>query len=234
MGETTVWGEIEGQVITFPMKVGSMDTATLVFSVPVAAAQSLLPGNDFEVIEVIEGVAQMVVALCDYADNPWGDYLELNLGFLARPRGAGEDVIGSFVYRMPVDQEFTCKAGNLVMGFPKTVEDLRMSSNGGRVSFDMYVGGALEVGFSFDEPEQSGEPSTVETVSYSYLNGEPFGTPLKMQMGTAMIDPQTVRIELGRGPIATELRNLGLDDKRPDFGTWGTGLSATFELGQPI
>ena len=32
------------------------------------------------------------------------------------------EVIGSFVYRMPVDQEFTCEAGNRVMGFPKTVE----------------------------------------------------------------------------------------------------------------
>lgn len=232
--ETTVWGEIDGQTITFPMVVAEMDAATLVFSVPAAAAQALLPGPDFEVVEMIEGVAQLVVALCDYQQNPWGDYLELNLGFLARPRGAGDEVVGSFVYRMPVDQEFTCKAGNQVMGFPKTVEDLRMARQGGRVTFDLYVDGVLEVGISFDEPAESGEAPAVDTVSYSYLDGVAYETPLHMEMGTGMIDASTVRIDLGHGTFATELRTLGLPDLTPDFGTWGTGLAATFQLGRPI
>ncbi len=34
----TVWGEIDGRTITFPMEVTDMDAATLVFSVPAAAA----------------------------------------------------------------------------------------------------------------------------------------------------------------------------------------------------
>ena len=234
MTETTVWGEIDGQTITFPMEVTSMDAATLVFSVPSAAAQALLPGPDFEVAEMVEGVAQLVLALCDYQENPWGDYLELNLGFLARPRGAGPEVLGSFVFRMPVDQEFTCKAGNEVMGFPKTVEDLRVARQGGRVTFDLYLDGVLEVGIGFDEPTQSGEPSLVETVSYSYLDGEPYETALAMEMGTGMIDPASVRIDLGHGPFASDLRTLGLPELTPDFGTWGTGLAATFQLGRPV
>ncbi|MEZ5140089.1 MAG: acetoacetate decarboxylase family protein [Acidimicrobiales bacterium] len=231
---TTVWGEIDGRTITFPMEVAAMDAATLVFSVPAGPAQALLPGADFEVVEVLDGVAQLVVALCDYEANPWGDYLELNLGFLARPTGAGDDVVGSFVYRMPVDQAFTCQAGNEVMGFPKTVEDLRMRREGGRVTFEMAVDGALEVAFSFDEPEQAGDPMAVDTVSYSYLHGLAHETPLHMQMGTGMIDVSTVRVELGAGPVADELRTLGLPDLRPDFGSWGTGLAATFQLGRPI
>lgn len=117
----TVWGEIDGQVITFPMRVGAMNAATLLFTVPAAEAAALLPGDAFEVVEIAPGSAQMVVALCDYVDNPWGDYDEVNLGFLARPAGAPDDVIGSFVYRMPVNQDFTQKAGTQVMGFPKTV-----------------------------------------------------------------------------------------------------------------
>ena len=211
-----------------------MDAATLVFSVPSAAAQALLPGPDFEVAEMVEGVAQLVLALCDYQENPWGDYLELNLGFLARPRGAGPEVLGSFVFRMPVDQEFTCKAGNEVMGFPKTVEDLRVARQGGRVTFDLYLDGVLEVGIGFDEPTQSGEPSLVETVSYSYRDGEPYETALAMEMGTGMIDPASVRIDLGHGPFASDLRTLGLPELTPDFGTWGTGLAATFQLGRPV
>jgi hypothetical protein len=76
--ESTVWGEIEGRTITFPMEVPVMDAATLVFSVPAAAAQALLPGDAFEVVDVGGGTAQFVLALVDYVDNPWGDYLEIN------------------------------------------------------------------------------------------------------------------------------------------------------------
>ncbi|WP_426573707.1 acetoacetate decarboxylase family protein [Aquihabitans sp. McL0605] len=231
--EPTVWGDIDGQTITFPMEVTDFDAATFVFSVPAAAAQALLPGADFEVIEMVEGVAQLVVAFCDYHENPWGDYLEINLGFLARPKGAGDEVLGSFVYRMPVDQEFTCKAGNQVMGFPKTVNDLTVSNRDGRIRFGIDVDGRTEFALSFTEPRETGEATRVETGSYSYLDGEPHETPLSMDMGSGAIDVGTVEIELGGGLLASELSTLGLP-ARPDFGSWGTHLTATFQLGHPI
>ncbi|CAN5666267.1 acetoacetate decarboxylase family protein [soil metagenome] len=227
-----VWGEIQGQEITFPMEVTDFDAATFVFSVPADAAQALLPGNDFEVIAT-DGVAQLVVALCDYHENPWGDYLELNLGFLARPVGAGDEVLGSFVYRMPVDQAFTCQAGNDVMGFPKTVEELSVVHADGRVTFAMADGGKPVLSVSFPEVEASGEPARVETGSYSYLHGVAHETPLAMDMGTGILDPADVVVELGTGVVADELRSLGLP-KPPDFGTWGTKLTATFQLGAPL
>ena len=142
--DTSTWGEIQGQTITFPMVVPDLDAATLMFTVPLAAAQRLLPGSDFEVIDIGGESAQLVIALVDYIDNPWGDYLEINLGFLARPAGAPDDVVGSFIYRMPVDQEFTCEAGNKVMGFPKTVEDLSRTEAGGRTTFAMAAAGDLQ------------------------------------------------------------------------------------------
>ncbi len=227
-----VWGEIDGQVITFPMEVADFDAATLVFSVPADAAQALLPGDAFEVVAA-DGVAQFVVALCDYHENPWGDYLEVNLGFLARPVGAGDEVVGSFVYRMPVDQAFTCRAGNEVMGFPKTVEDLAVAHADGRVTFTWHAGGELVLSVSFPGVEGTGEVASVETGSYSYLHGVAHETPLTMDMGSGLLDPAEVVVTLGSGPAADELRSLGLP-KAPDFGTWGTGLSATFQLGHPL
>jgi hypothetical protein len=229
----TVWGEIDGQVITFPMEVAELDAATLVFSVPADAAQALVPGDAFEVIEVAPGVAQLVIALCDYRQNPWGDYLEINLGFLARPAGAPDDVVGSFVYRMPVDQAFTCKAGNEVMGFPKTVEQLSVTDVDGTVTFAMEVDGATELAISFPTAPGDDDAPRIEAVSYSYLDGVPYGTPLAMDMGTGFVEPDEVVVELGPGTVADELRTLGLP-KAPDFATWGTGLSATFQLGTPV
>lgn len=231
--DTTVWGEIQGQTITFPMEVADMDAATLMFTVPADAAQRLLPGTDFEVIDIGGGNAQLVIALVDYIDNPWGDYLEVNLGFLARPVGAPDDVVGSFVYRMPVDQAFTCQAGNEVMGFPKTVEDLSRTEEGGRTTFTMRVDGEIELSVSFPTVDGSGERAPVESVSYSYLEGRPFATPLTMDLGTAVIDPSDVSITLGSGVVADELRGLGLP-KAPDMAAWGTGLRGTFLEGRPL
>jgi hypothetical protein len=231
--DVTVWGEIQGQTITFPMEVPDLDAATFMFTVPAAAAQALLPGDDFEVIDVGGGNAQLVIALVDYIDNPWGDYLEVNLGFLARPAGASEDVVGSFVYRMPVDQEFTCEAGNRVMGFPKTVEDLSRTEADGRTAFTMRVDGEVELSISFPTVDGSGERAPVESVSYSYLDGRAFATPLTLDLGTAVLDPADVSITLGSGVVAEELRTLGLP-KAPDFASWGSGLSGTFLEGRPL
>ena len=123
------WGEIDGVSIDFPMVVADMRQATLTYSVPIGPAGALLPGDAFEVMEVSQGRAMFIVALVDYISNPWGDYDEVNLGLLAHPVGQPERA-GAFVYRMPVDQEFTMKAGNAVLGLPKTVEELSISCTG--------------------------------------------------------------------------------------------------------
>jgi hypothetical protein len=230
--QQTVWGEIEGTTITFPMEVTRFDAATFTFTVPAAAAQALLPGSAFEVLET-EGDAQFVLALCDYHENPWGDYLEINLGFLVRAVDAPEGETGSFVYRMPVDQAFTCRAGNEVMGFPKTVEELSVHSADGQVTFAMHAGGELVLSVSFPDAAATGTPERVDTDSYSYLDGRPYATRLSMDLGTGFIDGADVTVEIGSGPVADELRTLGLP-KAPDFGAWGRDLSATFELGRPI
>ncbi|QYG92886.1 acetoacetate decarboxylase family protein [Iamia sp. SCSIO 61187] len=230
---TTVWGSIQGREITFPMEVAEMNAATLLFSVPAAAAARLLPGDDFEVVEVAPGTAQLVVALCDYVRNPWGDYDEVNLGFLARPAGAPAEVVGSFVYRMPVNQEFTCEAGNRVMGFPKTVEDIDVTYAADAVRVALATAEGPQLAITLPRADPLGPAQGVEAASYSYLDGVPHATALRMDMGTGVVDPAAVVVELGEGTIADELRSLGLPTT-PDLATWGEGLTATFQAGQPL
>lgn len=233
MTDTTIWGEVQGREITFPMEVAELRAATLLWSVPAEAATALLPGDAFEVVEVAPGTAQLVLAAVDYVQNPWGDYDELNLGFLARPAGAPADVIGSFVYRMPVNQDFTCEAGNRVMGFPKTVEDLTVTYTDTTASFRLAMGGHHVLTLTLPRAEPTGPAERVEAVSYSYLDGVPYGTDLSMDMGTGFVDAADVHLELGDSPVADELRSLGLRCP-PDLATWGEGLSATFLLGRPL
>jgi hypothetical protein len=232
--EETVWGEVQGRTITFPMVVPDANIATLLFTVPSAAAAALIPGDAFTVVESAPDSTQLIVAACDYIDNPWGDYREINLGFLARPAGADDGTVGSFVYRMPVDQEFTCEAGNRVMGFPKTVERITTDYGDDAVTFDLRFGGRPTLRLTVPRVPPAGPPTSIAAVSYSYLDGRPYGTTLEMDLGSGVIaDPTKVGIEIGDGPVADELRSLGLP-RAPDLATWGEGLSATFHLGRPV
>ena len=233
MAERVTWGTIQDQPITFPMNVDDFNAATMGFSVPAAAAAALLPGDGFEIIEIAPGVAQFIISLCDYHDNPWGNYNEVNLGFLARPAGAGDDVIGSFIYRMPVDQPFTCEAGNLVMGFPKVVTRIDADYTDAQVTFQLFDGGELALSVTVPRVRTDDAAVRVETTSYSYLNGVPHGTPLAMDMSAAVVEPGDVHLTIGSGAIADELTSLGMPAD-PDFCSWGEHLTATFQLGAPL
>lgn len=233
MTEPVIWGTIQGQTITFPMEVDHFLGATMGFNVPADAAAKLLPGDAFVLTEIGPGRAQLIISLCDYRENPWGDYNEVNIGFLARPASAGPEVIGSFIYRMPVDQAFTCEAGNKVMGFPKVVTQIDADYTDDLVTFRLWDDGAPAVTISFPRVAATGEPMRTEASSYSYLDGVAYSTPLSMDISKGAVDAADVEITLGTGPIADELRSLGLPTA-PNFCTWGENLRATFQLGQPI
>ncbi|MDQ2679259.1 MAG: acetoacetate decarboxylase family protein [Actinomycetota bacterium] len=229
--ETIHWGEIDGVSIDFPMVVDSMNQATLSFTVPIEPARALVPGDAFEVLETAPGSATFIVALVDYVENPWGDYNEVNLGLLAQPVGQPERA-GAFVYRMPVDQEFTMKAGNQVLGLPKTVEDLTFDYGDDEIVVTLRTGDEpLVVRF----PRVAGDdPATAtEAITYSYLDGVATELPLTIEIGSGLIDPSAVSIELGSSTIADELASLGLPSQ-PDFAVWGEGLSGSFEIPRPV
>ncbi|MCB9388452.1 MAG: hypothetical protein H6512_02310 [Acidimicrobiia bacterium] len=89
------WGEVDGREIMFPLVVESMNQAVLTYTVPAAVAQMLVPGGGYTVTEDDDGNAQFVLALVDYVDNPWGDYQEVNFGFLAHPTGSRKRTVRS-------------------------------------------------------------------------------------------------------------------------------------------
>jgi hypothetical protein len=233
MSETVDWGTIQGTPITFPMEVDRYHAATMGFSVPADVATSLLPGDAFVVTELEPGRAQLLISLCDYRENPWGDYNEVNIGFLARPADAEPDVLGSFIYRMPVDQEFTCEAGNKVMGFPKVVTRIDAEYTDERVTFRLWDDGVVALTVSVPRVESVESDERSVSSSYSYLDGVPYATPLAIDMTSGPVPADDVELVLGDGPIADELRRLGLPTA-PNYCTWGENLSASFQLGQPV
>jgi hypothetical protein len=226
------WGDIDGVSIDFPLVVDEMNSATLTFTVPIEPARAVLPGDAFEVLEVAPGQAMLILALCDYIRNPWGDYNEVNFGLLVHPAGQPERV-GAFQWRMPVDQEFTKEAGNRVLGLPKTVEELTVDYADGSVHFHLAMGGEPTLDVTLPRVESPGEPSREETITYSYLDGVPMVVPLTIDLPTGLVDPTAVRLELGTSPAAQELRSLGLPTA-PDLAMWGEHLGGTFLRPRPL
>jgi hypothetical protein len=231
-GETTHWGDLEGVSIDFPIVVDEMNSATLVYTVPHAAASALLPGDAFEVAETAPGSAVLVIALCDYLQNPWGDYLEINLGLLVHPTGRPDEV-GAFQWRMPVDQAFTCLAGNRVLGLPKTVEDLEATYSDDSVTFELRADGASVLRITVPRAEPLGDPTSETTITYSYLDGVATVVPLTIDLPSGIIDSAQVVLELGDGVIADELRSLGLPAV-PDYAAWGERLTGSFGVTRPV
>lgn len=230
--ETKHWGEIDGVSIDFPMVVRSMNSATLTWSVPIEPARKLVPGDGFEVADMGGGTAMLVLALVDYVDNPWGDYDEVNFGLLVHPTGRPEEV-GAFQWRMPVNQEMTCRAGNEVMGLPKTVDDLSFEYTDDTVAVRLAMGGEPSLAVRFPRAAPAGDPVSDTTLTYSYLDGVATLVPLTIELPTGMIDPAAVELELGTAPAAEELRSLGLP-KPPDLAMWGESLSGTFGWPTPV
>ena len=86
MTSSAVHYEIQSQSVTFPVQVREAASGSAGFWVPSAAAARLIP-DAFEVAEFLPGRALCTLVLVDYRDNDLGDYNEMAVGFMVRPRG---------------------------------------------------------------------------------------------------------------------------------------------------
>jgi hypothetical protein len=228
-----VWGMIDAEPIVFPLVIDEFNSAMLLFSVPATAARSLLPGDAFEIVEFEPGSAQLVLAACDFRRNPWGDYDEVDVGLMVRPVGAPVDVTGVLMHRTLVNQRFTYEAARRALTFPGAVDDIDVRYAGDEVTFELAVDGVRAVSLHVPRVAPEAAPERVDQLAYSYVGGVAHCVHLEVDVPRGVVDPAAVRIELGAGPVAAELRRLGLP-RAPDFCTWGEGLTARFHAPEPL
>ena len=129
--------QIQGREVGFPVVVREASSGAASYLVPSAAARALLPGPEFEIVELLPGRGVCIVAIIDYKDNDLGDYNEVSIAFFVRPRGERPAIpylgnwidlvrgnLGVHIIHLPVNQSFTCEAGATIWGFPKTVQEI--------------------------------------------------------------------------------------------------------------
>ena len=219
--------------MTMPVEVRDAANGVAIFMVPVAAAQKLLPGDAFEIVDGGDGQAQLVLGIVDYRDNDLGDYNEVAIVFFVRPRGGAPETAGTFIYKLPVNQSFTCEAGARIWGFPKTVEEITYEYADDRASGKLVMDGQHV--FTLTLPRGSVAPGTapdppMEGITYTYIDGVPHRTRFTTG-GTGNVvtaGDAGVTLTLGTHPIAEALRGLGLPSA-PIMSSWTEHMLGTFE-----
>jgi len=229
MAESSVY-QIQGQQVTLPVEVRDASSGNAMYLVDAAVAESLLPGDDFKLVEAAPGQTQLLLGIIDYRDNDLGDYGEVAIIFMVRPCGAGAEADGTFIYKLPVNQSFTCEAGCTIWGFPKTVETITFEYSDEAVSGRLEMDGAHVFTLSVPRGRAESTDPEMQTRTYTFLGGVPHETAFSTGGKGTALNPggAGVGLTLGDHPSAQQLRSLGLADATPIVSTWTEHMTGCF------
>jgi hypothetical protein len=219
---------IQGRSVSLPVEVRRATNASALWLVPAAAVAKLLPDDAFQPLDVGGGQTQLILGLIDYQENDLGDYREVAVIFFVHPRGTGPEQAGSFIWRLPVDQSFTCEAGCSIWGFPKSVEKIDYDYAADRVTGTLWMDGRRVFTLTVPRGSEPNADAATSGFTYTYLEGAPHRTPMTTGGGAAL-NPSgpPVALDLGDHPIADALRSLGLP-KAPLLATWVPHMQGSF------
>jgi hypothetical protein len=236
---------IQGKRVTYPVVVRKAASASATYIVDAEVARRMLPAPELDVIEIMPGRALFSLACIDYVDNDLGDYNEVSMAFFVReknaPRGipylsAALDVLRSrvstFIFWLPVDQEFTREAGETMWGFPKSVEKIDFERSGHRATCKLTSKGKHVLTFSMP---RSGNRSLPETTlkTYTLMDDRTCVTTFTSKAEGVGFFRSGVQLELGDHAAAGWLRELGLP-KKPFAAVWMENMHARFHAAKPL
>jgi hypothetical protein len=213
---------IQGRTVTMPVVVRDAASAAATWVVSSAAARRLLPGPELDVVEVFPGRTLFSIGCIDYRDNDLGNYGEVSVALFVRERRASAGVpylrpmlefarnrLAVFIYALPVNQSFTCEAGQRIWGFPKTVEEISFCDDGARRECRLVMGGMHVLTMSVPRGGARTLPdSPMQT--YTYLDGRLHRTAFTSGASGVGVHIGGTTLALGDHPMADTLRSLGL------------------------
>ncbi len=233
---------ILGRRVTLPVEVRDASAGAAVFPARSSVAQGLLP-DGLTALRIAPFVTPVVLVMVDYRDNDLGDYNEAGIVIPCVPTRAGLPVVttlqdvragraGAYIHRLPVNQEFTCAAGNGIWGYPKTVDEVEIDATGDVARCTWRADGefvwelSVRTGGTKDAP-----PSTAST--YSVVDGRLVATPFTSSSTGLRFGAGGGRVVLGDHPIADEVSSL-LWTTRSLTSSWIGHMEASFGAPVPV
>jgi hypothetical protein len=236
---------IQGRRVAYPVVVRDATSASAMWFVDAKAAREMLPSPDLDVIEVMPGKTVFSLACIDYKDNDLGDYNEVSLAFFVREKKASRGVpyvsdmmsllrgkVSTFIFWLPVDQDFTREAGETMWGFPKTLEKIDFEHSGERAVCTLVAGGKHVLTFAMPRGgSKELKDSTMTT--YTLMDDTTCATSFRSKATGVGYHRKNIELTLGDHPTANWLRGLGLP-KKPFAAVWMEHMQATFEPPRPL
>ena len=233
MAETERY-EIQGRTVALPAVVRDASSGSVMYLVDRDGAQKLVP-DAFEPVEAAPGKTQLTLVIVDYRDNDLGDYDEVGIVFFVKPAGRPEADLGSYIYKLPVNQSFTCEAGCRIWGFPKSVEEIDFRYAGDSATCKLTMDGRHVLTLTVPRGGD-GETPDEPAVGYTLIEGVPHRNEFTRGGRGEQTVPggEGVVLELGDHAIADELRALGLPDATPLLSAWSEHMTGSFGASEKL
>ncbi|MFE6863854.1 acetoacetate decarboxylase family protein [Nocardia sp. NPDC057668] len=216
-----------GEQVRMPVRIRQADASSALFLVDLDAARDLVAGTGLEPLATL-GRAVLSLAFVRYVDGDLGPYHEFAFSLMTRQPGR-KDSTGAYIHWLPVNQSFTCEAGQSIWGFPKLMADIDITPVRGGHRCEVRVDGQFVIGLRVaDGLPMPGGAGGSSIDAYTSRNGVLRRTPWLMNPGAVRGRPGGARVELGDHPIAAQLRALGLPKPALFASRIGT-LRMTFE-----
>ncbi|MDI9977862.1 MULTISPECIES: acetoacetate decarboxylase family protein [Rhodococcus] len=238
--------QVLGKQVDMPVEIRAASAFTAMYSVPTAAAQSLIDYTGLEILQFRPGRGICVLVFVDYVDGDLGPYNEFGVAFLVRDHRADSTSVpqdlkaltrgraGALIHQLPVDGDFTLAAGRGIWGFPKFLADFDVDHTGSVRRGSVSEGGRLIAQLSVKPGiAVPGSGAGTSLAAYSHLDGLTRFTTWDMNPTGIRSRPGGAELKLGSHPIADELRSLGLP-KRALVTSSIPELKMTFGDAQPI
>lgn len=202
---------VMGQRVELPVLVRKAKQAAIIYLVRHEAAQRIVAPTGLRVKRERGGMAVVTIALVDYIDNDLGRYTELGLVFMVEDP-EHPNATTTYIHRLPVNGEFTYRAGYGIWGFPKWVTDLRIDFAPEGLRAELIEDGNLVVRITAKRGIIPVKARTMPMLAYTCdEDGVVRRTAWTTEgQGRQLVRPGGVTVELGYGhPLADELRALG-------------------------
>ncbi|MBW2399227.1 MAG: acetoacetate decarboxylase family protein [Deltaproteobacteria bacterium] len=134
--------------------------------------------------------------------------------------------LGTCITHLPVDQAFTCEAGSVIWGFPKTVQQIDFEYAVDRASCKLVYDGRHALTLSLPRGGNKSLPESTLT-GYTSIEGVAHRNDFRSGAEGFGVRLGGAELTLGEGLIADQLRSLGLP-KRALMTTWMEKMYASF------
>jgi acetoacetate decarboxylase len=212
---------IEGRTVSMPVEVRAARNWIATFSVDAGPVRRLIEPTGLEVAEPKPGRALVTLGFISYDDTDLGAYREFTFSIIVRRHDAGpagarrrsaevrRNRVGVYIHRLPVDDAFSMAAGRGIWGYPKTLMDFERSGDAAAPTWTLSEDGRPAVTMRWAR-RFIPLPRTKAPPTYTLLDGVLRLTPWESNSRGVRARPRGAELTLGEGPIAEELRSLGL------------------------